>query len=198
MKLNRILHNKLFIVVFSFTVDSLCYHTITNTGFKVAEAVNFATGDCFVKKKKLSACLCGDTHVRFSASTRIRMHNYATSEKNKLLFSPATKADERKTTTSKKKSSIPPDTIVRCDICQKNLRMDNLRRHIKSIHKKTEIKCPKKNCIKKYSRKCNLTRHLITFHKKKDGTTSCPTCHKSYSDIWELRKHQKNICTSQN
>ena len=93
MKLNRILHNRLFIVVFSFTVDSLCYHTITNTGFKVAEAVNFATGDCFVKKKKLSACLCGDTHVRFSASTRIRMHNYATSEKNKLLSSPTSKGD---------------------------------------------------------------------------------------------------------
>ena len=48
--------------------------------------------------------------------------------------------------------------MIRCNICKKTFRKDNLTRHIKSVHENEKLNC--KNCNVACSTKGALTRHL--------------------------------------
>lgn len=48
--------------------------------------------------------------------------------------------------------------MVPCNICNKRLRKDNLKRHVDAVHNKAKVYCP--NCNTAFSTKGAMTRHL--------------------------------------
>ena len=55
------------------------------------------------------------------------------------------------------------DENYECEFCDKRFSSEsNVRRHIKNVHYKKELKCPK--CEFKTSRKDNLDRHMFVKH----------------------------------
>ena len=180
-----------------FSVKPHCYHSVVNSGFKVAEAVNFATLDWFQKKRKVTSCLCGDTHVKLSASTKLHIHNYVYAKRNKSVFFSTSEDNEMQAATAQNKASVTKKK-VKCQICAIILNQGCLKRHIQNKHETHIFKCHKNKCNKEFGRSSNLTRHINTVHQKRDGKLRCPACSKLYSDKWELNRHKRYICKIQN
>ena len=186
---------------------------MVNTGFKVAEAVNFGYMDWYTVYRKSRKCQCGKPHVKFSASTFIQMDNYI--RKNKSLFSSSCKKDVLATSSSpssvvspslnslecslcgksfsktphlnRHHQSVHEKKMANCSICHIELKFENLTRHMKTKHEDNSFEC--QECNQKFNRRCNLTRHINSVHKKLD-MEKCTECAKLYSDKYKLRNHK--------
>lgn len=137
----------------------------------------------------MTPCECGDKHVKFSASTKIKIYNYV--QENQFLFRPTSIENETQATNFQKKPSMPNNKSVMCKICGKYYNRRSLNRHRQNVHERNEdtFKCPEKNCTKGFAYSFHLNRHINTVHKKR-SKTKCDFCSKTYSDKWELKKHQ--------
>ena len=80
------------------------------------------------------------------------------------------------------------DENYECEFCDKRFSSEsNVRRHIKNVHYKKDLKCPK--CEFKTSRKDNLDRHMFVKHKNESFLFECKTCGQKMARKDNLKDH---------